>query len=119
MDNREYIIAAACVARTEEFLPPSVENRNVLIGMTHAAILERCRDLELPVYDREDTRGFLTSRLRFVNRWEAMGIAKAAGQICCDSYALFSDMVELEPHYRRYQSESPHKAQRLHEFEMT
>lgn len=119
MDNKEYIIAAACVARTGVFLPPSVENRNVLIGWTHSYILNWCVDRDLPVYDREDTKGFLTSGLRFVNRWEAMAIAKAAGQVVCDNYALFSDMVELEPYYRRYQTESPQKAQRLREFEIT
>lgn len=118
MKHREYIIAAACVVRTEEFLPPSVQNRNIRIGSTHTAILRENRDAARKVYQMEDTKGFLTSKLRFVNRWEAMKVAKAAGQVDSEQFALFSDILDLKPYYERYLSETPEMAQQLNELEI-
>lgn len=117
MKTGEYIIAAAVIVRTPDFLPPSVDNRNIRIGMTHSEMLRRIHNNEKRIYWQEDLLGFLTSELRFVNRWEAMVIAKAARQLYSEQYALFADNVDLKPYYEKFKEESPHKGGLLEQLE--
>ena len=117
MDTKEYIIAAVAVVKTAEFLKPTPQNGNIRVGFTHAAILECNAVSSRKAYNMEDAKGFLTSRLRFVNRWEAMVIAKGAGQTDSDGYTLYADSIDLKTYYERYLSECPENAGLLGELE--
>ena len=54
---------------------------HIITGQNHAECLKTCSELSLPVPDYKLGQGFLTNKLRFVLRKEALLIAIKAGQI--------------------------------------
>jgi len=113
MAEREYIIAAAVIEYGQVWLPPSVENANIRIAATHTALRLHGQLTGGRTYWPVADKGFLTSRLRFVNRWQAMQIARAAGQIGVELPALFSDLLDLRPWFLQYLGAHPENADAL------
>lgn len=109
MAEREYIIAAAVVENGQVWLPPSVEHANIRIAATHTALLLHGLLTGGRTYWPVADKGFLTSRLRFVNRWQAMQIARAAGQTGAELPALFSDLLDLRPWFLLFLASHPDK----------
>jgi hypothetical protein len=98
MDNKQEYIICAAIKRIEEnpcfkVLRPR-DIYEVELGMSHADILHR---FEGVVSKSSNAQGFFTSHRRWVNRKEAMEIAKACGQMPetndISNTTLFSEML--------------------------
>lgn len=68
-------------------------NRKWFIGKSHADCFHKAHHVKVPMSQKADDQGFITSEGRYVQRGEAAKIAIAAGQIDKDEKFLFSEML--------------------------
>lgn len=80
--------------RTRGISPYNITEGIVLCGWRHTCIIAQMNSLTgLKQYETTEVQGFLTSKNRFVDRKEAMIIAKERGQVAQDhdSVVLYSE----------------------------
>ena len=80
---QEYILCSAIhydTGRKEIHQPDNIEYGIVVCGYRHSSCIELKSQMKIPYYSRP-IQGFLTSENRFVDRKEALKIAKKAGQV--------------------------------------
>jgi hypothetical protein len=104
MENKpEYITCAAIWYKdlpTQTFPPKNIDKGIVVCGHRHNHCIDIMRSLAQlrtvqfsPDGVGESIQGFMTSKNRFVDRQEAMGIAKTTGQV--DETNLGNPMIGL------------------------
>lgn len=83
--------------RTRGISPYNITDGIVLCGWRHSCIIAQMNSMTgLKQYETTEVQGFLTSKNRFVDRKEAMLIAKEAGQV---SNSLTSKVLYSEDIY--------------------
>jgi hypothetical protein len=81
---KEYILCSAIyynTQRKEVFQPDNVEDGIVVCGYRHCSCIEIKNQMKNFIYYGSPIQGFLTSENRFVDRKEALKIAKKSGQV--------------------------------------